>query len=103
MSANNVDGIPILKRLTALEPEMELPPDVAESPTFEISESSGEEADMDTSVSDSELSVEALPINAPVGFRVQMPVWIWISVFVLWIAYLWGIAYALSPVRTVYP
>jgi hypothetical protein len=109
MSAG-VNDIPILKRLTALEPEMELPPAV-ESPTLEVSESSGEEADVDTSDSESEsgrdtqqeLSVEALPITAPVGFRVEMPVWIWLSVLVLWIAYMWGIAYALTPVRTVYP
>lgn len=104
--SSSIDGIPVLKRLTALEPEMELP--VAESPTFEISESSGNEADMDTSDSESEaaeqeLYVESLPITAPVGFRVEMPAWIWLSVLVLWIAYMWGIAYALTPVRTVYP
>jgi hypothetical protein len=106
--SSSIDGIPVLKRLTALEPEMELPP--AESPILEISESSGNEADMDTSVSETEseaaeqeLSVESLPITAPVGFRVEMPAWIWLSVLVLWFAYMWGIAYALTPVRTVYP
>jgi hypothetical protein len=105
--SSSIDGIPVLKRLTALEPEMELPP--AESPTFEISESSGNEADMDTSVSETETETEteeqelSVESTAPVGFRVEMPAWIWISVLVLWFAYMWGIAYALTPVRNVYP
>ena len=96
MTTPSTDDIPILKRLTALEPEMELPPAV-ESPTLEVSDSDVEEEEV------SELSVvETIPMNAPVGFRVEMPVWIWLSVIGLWLAYMWGIAYALTPVRDLY-
>jgi hypothetical protein len=107
----NVNEIPILKRLTALEPEMELP--VADSPTLEVSESSGEEADIDTdtesdtdtdteSESDMEIDTKEETVATDIlNSSIGLPVRIWLSVGVLWLAYMWGIAYALSPVRDI--
>lgn len=108
--STSANDIPILKRLTTLEPEMELP-----APTESVERQaatgvehddaidSGAEADVDT---ESEVELpEEIPtgeiLNKTVGL--EMPVWIWISVCVLWLAYMWGIVYALSPIRTVYP
>ena len=109
--STSVDETPILKRLTALEPELELLPPQSPmrrqiamgSPVFEISESeadSGAEADIDsdtTSESTSEEEEKTDLLNSPVG--IEMPVWIWLATLAIMIAYLWGIAYATTPVR----
>lgn len=122
--STDANEIPILKRLTALEPEMELPAPTepverhtatgVESPTLEVSESeadSGVEGDIDSesdSGSESNMEIEAenteevIPadiLHKPVG--VEMPVWIWMASLIVVLAYLWGIAYALSPVRDI--
>lgn len=113
--STGVDEIPILKKLTSLEPEMELipppPPSPmrrqiavgADSPVLELSDSdSGAEADID-SESDSDIDTESgndeeAPIlNRPVGL--ELPAWLWLATLALMIAYLWGIAYATTPVR----
>jgi hypothetical protein len=116
--STGVDEIPILKRLTALEPELELIPppppspmrrqiaEGAESPVLELSDSeadSGAEADIDSdttseTTSDSEEVEEKTDLlNSPVG--IEMPMWIWLAGISMMIAYLWGIAYATTPVR----
>ena len=96
MSGVNIcglDGIPILKRLTALEPELAIP-SKTESPTLELSEDEGYISD--------EKSVE-VSLNTTIGGSIEMPVWIWLAIVSVCLAYLWGIAYALTPTRTVYP
>ena len=117
--STGVDEIPILKRLTALEPELELIPppppspmrrQIAESPVLELSESeadSGAEADIDSdttsettseTTSDSEEVEEKSDLlNSPVG--IELPVWLWLAGISMMIAYLWRIAYATTPVR----
>ena len=137
------DGIPILKRLTALEPELTIlsPCRTAEqlsvlSPlkhpitrqvatgssenlvarlaeelrngkaAVEVEEDEGYVADEDVSTEHVAAEEPALPdvsLNTPVGAHVEMPVWIWLSVAVVGIAWLWGVVYALSPTRTSYP
>ncbi len=115
--STDLDEIPILKRLTALEPELELIPPPPPSPMRRQgtdSPLSGEEADIDSEsdsesesdmeiVSDTKEEEEMAPptdlLNSPVG--VEMPGWIWLAGFALMLAYLWGVAYAVSPVRDI--
>jgi hypothetical protein len=91
------DGIPILKRLTAMEPELAiLPAERDESPTLELSEDEeGYDADAeeDEVVEESEEKEEEDGILHKWGLVVAIVV----------LAYLWGVAYALSPTRSVYP
>ena len=94
------DGIPILKRLTALEPELAIPtPPKAEAEIPPLEEETDE--DVVASAAD-EKSVE-LSLNTTIGGTVELPIWIWLSVAAVCLAYLWGIAYALTPTRTIYP
>lgn len=95
------DGIPILKRLTALEPELAIPTppkDDTESPTLELSEEEDEGY-----TADEEIVEEEVSLNTTIGGTVEMPIWIWLSVAAVCLAWLWGVAYALTPTRTVYP
>jgi hypothetical protein len=94
------DGIPILKRLTALEPELAIPTPPkteAEITTLE------EETDDDIIDSAADEKSASVSLNTPIGGTVEMPIWIWLSVAIVCLAYLWGIAYALTPTRSVYP
>ena len=93
------DGIPILKRLTAMEPELsiQLEKDDCESPTLELSEDEGYDADEDAADESGDIEEQKedgslqnlLPLLPVLGIAV--------------LAYLWGVAYALSPTRSTYP
>lgn len=91
------DGIPILKRLTAMEPELTIPtPSRNESPTLELSESDEEGYD-----ADKESSIEDTVVDDHDILHNLLPLLPVLATFVL--AYLWGVAYALSPTRSSYP
>jgi hypothetical protein len=94
------DGIPILKRLTAMEPELLLPPEKAEdeSPTLELSEDEGYDADEDAVV---EEDAEECQKEDNGSLQNLMPLFPVLAIVCL--AYLWGVAYALSSTRSVYP
>lgn len=93
------DGIPILKRLTAMEPELTIPTPCrtveAESPTLELSEDEGYEADEEEFVEEEEEQTD------DGSLQTLLPLLPVLAVAVL--AYLWGVAYALSPTKTAYP
>jgi hypothetical protein len=102
------DGIPILKRLTAMEPELLLPPEKAEdeSPTLELSEDEGYDADEDAVVEEEEDAVveedaEECQKEDNGSLQNLMPLFPVLAIVCL--AYLWGVAYALSSTRSVYP
>lgn len=94
------DGIPILKRLTAMEPELSIPTPpkatAVESPTLELSESDEEGYDADEDVVEDEGQKED-----DGSLQTLLPLLPVLAVVIL--AYLWGVAYALSPIRTAYP
>lgn len=93
------DGIPILKRLTAMEPELAILPERSEveSPTMELSESDdGYDADEEMASEEDEYVEEE---QKECGGLQKL--WGVLGITVL--AYLWGVAYALSPTRPVYP
>ena len=109
------DGIPILKRMTALEPELETPLEnlVAEGKlTSPVSEDEGYEAEKESkSEEESEESegseesetTESKDAEIVINTSSTSPIWVWLSVAVIGLAYFWGIAYALSPIKTAYP
>lgn len=93
------DGIPILKRLTAMEPELAIPTppkEEKENPILE-EDDAGYTADEDVAVDE---TVETMPVEESADNTV--PSWVWLSIAGAGIAWLWGVAYALSPTRTVY-
>lgn len=94
------DGIPILKRLTAMEPDLIIPTPpktTPESPTLELSESDEEGYDADEEIVEKE-SDDDVDDGSLQNLLPLLPV-----IAVAIVAWLWGVAYSLSPTRSVYP
>lgn len=84
-----------------MEPELAIPtpPKVGtEIPTLE-EDDAGYTADEDVSTEVDEKAVEDTHVEG----QDALPSWVWLSIAGAGIAWLWGVAYALSPPRTSYP
>lgn len=93
------DGIPILKRLTAMEPELLLPPEKAEDEGYDADEDAVVEEEEDEE--EEEEDAEECQKEDNGSLQNLMPLFPVLAIVCL--AYLWGVAYALSSTRSVYP